>query len=98
MILAAERRKWNDSHADCYQYFCMPGYGTANGRLQFRAVHGEHVCSHAGGQYGHDELDGPSLRGLDPTQRQVPEDVAEGGADHSHEEGETEAVRRRLDG
>src|SRR5206468_10530084 len=29
----------NDSHADCYQYFCVPEYGTANGRLHFHAVH-----------------------------------------------------------
>src|SRR2546421_155137 len=39
MILDAEGRKANDSHADCYQYFCMPEYGTANGRLHFHAVH-----------------------------------------------------------
>src|SRR5262249_24747621 len=26
MVLAAEGRKANDSHADCYQYFCMPEY------------------------------------------------------------------------
>src|SRR5690606_40086542 len=25
--------------ADCYQYFCVPDYGTANGRLHFHAVH-----------------------------------------------------------
>src|SRR2546430_610774 len=30
MVLAAEGRKANDSHADCYQYFCVPEYGTAN--------------------------------------------------------------------
>src|SRR5436189_4773928 len=29
----------SDSHADCYQYFCVPEYGTANGRLHFHAVH-----------------------------------------------------------
>src|SRR5947199_8476888 len=23
----------------CYQYFCVPEYGTANGRLHFHAVH-----------------------------------------------------------
>src|SRR5256885_1937460 len=39
MVLAAEGRKANDSHADCYQYFCVPEYCTANGRLQFHAVH-----------------------------------------------------------
>src|SRR5207253_5608528 len=32
-------RKANDSHADCYQYFCVPEYSTANGRLHFHAVH-----------------------------------------------------------
>src|SRR5579885_2343225 len=36
---AAEGRNANDSHADCYQYFCVPEYGTANGRLHFHAVH-----------------------------------------------------------
>src|SRR5438874_9075781 len=30
MVLAAEGRKANDSHADCYQYFCVPEYGTAD--------------------------------------------------------------------
>src|SRR5690348_17650854 len=39
MVLTAEGRKANDSHADCYQYFCVPEYGTANGRLHFHAVH-----------------------------------------------------------
>src|SRR3989440_450402 len=39
MVLAAESRKANDSHDDCYQYFCVPEYGTANGRLHFQAVH-----------------------------------------------------------
>src|SRR5689334_15958102 len=39
MVLAAEGRKANDSHADCYQYFCVPEYGTANGRLHFHPVH-----------------------------------------------------------
>src|SRR5207245_4191129 len=38
MVLAAEGRKANDSHADCYQYFCVPEYGTANGRLHFHAL------------------------------------------------------------
>src|SRR5256885_500527 len=32
-------KKKNDSHADCYQDFCVPEYGTANGRLHFHAVH-----------------------------------------------------------
>src|SRR5437773_12524383 len=39
MVLAAEGLKANDSHADCYQYFCVPEYGTANRRLHFNAVH-----------------------------------------------------------
>src|SRR5437868_15476008 len=38
MVLAAEGRKANDSHADCYQYFCVPEYGTANGCLHFYVV------------------------------------------------------------
>src|SRR5437870_13173754 len=29
----------NDAHADCYQYFCVPDYVTANGHLHFHAVH-----------------------------------------------------------
>src|SRR5436190_14113061 len=32
-------RSANDSHADYYQYFFVPEYGTANGRLHFHAVH-----------------------------------------------------------
>src|SRR3989440_656155 len=39
MVLAAEGRKATDSHADCYQYFGVPEYGTANGRLHFHALH-----------------------------------------------------------
>src|SRR5688500_15147326 len=39
MVLSAEGRKADDSHADCYQYFCLPEYGTANGRLHFLAVY-----------------------------------------------------------
>src|SRR5699024_11936708 len=38
MVLAAEGRKANDSHADCYQYFGVLEFGTANGRLHFHAV------------------------------------------------------------
>src|SRR5688572_30925230 len=38
MVLAGEGRKANDSHADCYQYFCVPEYGTADCRLYFDAV------------------------------------------------------------
>src|SRR5205085_3795027 len=33
-----ERRKANDPHDHCYQYFCIRGNGTANGRLHFHAV------------------------------------------------------------
>src|SRR5258706_113977 len=39
MVLAAEGRRANDSHADGYQYFCVPEYGTANGRLHFHGLH-----------------------------------------------------------
>src|SRR5439155_21556159 len=39
MVLAAERRKGNDSQADCYQYFCVPENRTANGRIHFHASH-----------------------------------------------------------
>src|SRR5256885_1438888 len=35
MVLAAAGRNANDSHADCYQYFCVREYGTDNGRLHF---------------------------------------------------------------
>src|SRR5699024_9050061 len=38
MVLAPEGRKANDSHADCYQYLCVPENGTANDCLQFRAL------------------------------------------------------------
>src|SRR5699024_12088150 len=31
IVLSAEGRKANDSHSDCYQYFCVPEYATANG-------------------------------------------------------------------
>src|SRR2546423_15401438 len=39
MVLAAEARKPHASHADCYQYFSVPEYFTANGRFHFHAVH-----------------------------------------------------------
>src|SRR2546425_1190368 len=39
MVLVAEGRMANDSLVVCYQYFCVPEYGTANGRLHFHAVH-----------------------------------------------------------
>src|SRR5437868_9855631 len=38
MVLAAEGRKANDSHADCDQYVCVPECGTANGRLNLHSV------------------------------------------------------------
>src|SRR6056300_1868336 len=43
MVLAAEGRKANDSHADCYQYFCVPEYGTANCRLFFFSSRRRHT-------------------------------------------------------
>src|SRR5437773_10531212 len=39
MVLAVEGRKANGSHADCYQYFCVPEYGTASGCLYFPSFH-----------------------------------------------------------
>src|SRR2546421_11190794 len=39
MVLAAEGRKANDTHAAFYQYFGVPEYVTANGRLHFHPVH-----------------------------------------------------------
>src|SRR5437016_12903553 len=38
MVLAAESRKANDSHADRYQYFCVPEYCRAIGRVHIHAV------------------------------------------------------------
>src|SRR2546430_1262777 len=38
MVLAAEGRKANDSHADCYQYFCVPEYGFFFLSLRFPPV------------------------------------------------------------
>src|SRR5262249_60512746 len=38
MVLAVEGRKTNDSHADCYQDFCVPDDGTAYRRLLFLAI------------------------------------------------------------
>ncbi|MED5626992.1 replication endonuclease, partial [Enterobacter hormaechei] len=31
MVRAAEWRKAKEAHVGCYQYFCVPEYGTANG-------------------------------------------------------------------
>src|SRR5260370_8601495 len=39
MVLAAEDRKANDSHADCYKYFSVPENGTASDPLHFHHVH-----------------------------------------------------------
>src|SRR5699024_4982927 len=39
MVLAAVGRKANDSHADCYQYFCVPVYGRATVRLIFHLMY-----------------------------------------------------------
>src|SRR5690625_7626022 len=38
MVLAAEGRKTNDSHADCYQYLCVPEYSTANVLRHYNAM------------------------------------------------------------
>src|SRR5690625_7789877 len=38
MVLDAEGRKANDSHDDCYQYFCVTECGTAIDSLHFHAV------------------------------------------------------------
>src|SRR5688572_27959894 len=39
MVHAAETRKANYSHAACYQYFCVPEYGTPNVLLHCDAAH-----------------------------------------------------------
>src|SRR5258706_332442 len=39
MVLAAEGRKANDSHSDCYKSFCGPEYGKVSGGIHFHAVH-----------------------------------------------------------
>src|SRR5258708_35723661 len=39
MVGGGEGGKGDASHGDRYQYFCVPEYGTANGRLHFHAVH-----------------------------------------------------------
>src|SRR5207237_785627 len=39
MVLAAEGRKANDSHADCYQYFCVHESGTPNVLFYFHSVY-----------------------------------------------------------
>src|SRR5262249_38090807 len=39
MAVAGAGRKANESDAASSKYFCVPVYGTANGRLHFHAVH-----------------------------------------------------------
>src|SRR5690625_5679720 len=39
LVLAAEGRKANDCHADCYHYFCVPEFVIANCRIIFNAGH-----------------------------------------------------------
>src|SRR5690242_21352136 len=39
MVFDAEGRKANDSHAVCYQYFCVSEFGSFNGRLHFLSLH-----------------------------------------------------------
>lgn len=38
-VLKAENRSVNDSYNDCYKYFCVPEFGTDNGRLHFHVLH-----------------------------------------------------------
>ncbi|MGL4755679.1 MAG: replication endonuclease [Aeromonadaceae bacterium] len=39
LVLKAEGRKAKESFDDCFQYFCVPEYGTQKGRLHFHAVY-----------------------------------------------------------
>src|SRR5256885_215974 len=39
MVLAAEGRKANDSHAECYEYFSVAEYGRARRGLHLHALH-----------------------------------------------------------
>src|SRR5699024_12016376 len=39
MVHASAALNANHTHADFYHYFCIPDYGTANGRLHFQSVH-----------------------------------------------------------
>src|SRR5699024_11388194 len=66
MDLAAEGRKANDSHADCYQYFCVPEHGTANGGLHFHAVHDMETLptGSVDHNFGHRVLDRRQLNSL----------------------------------
>src|SRR5207248_321423 len=47
MVLADEGRKDNDSHADCYQYFCLYEYGIDIGRMVLAAEGRKANDSHA---------------------------------------------------
>src|SRR5690554_7801009 len=38
LVVAAVCCKANDSHSDCYQYFCVPEDGTAKGGCHFQAL------------------------------------------------------------
>src|SRR5258706_16237284 len=63
MVLAAEGGKANDSHADCYQNFCVPADGTAIGRLHFHALHFMRTLPTA--------IVDPNFDGLGRTRRQL---------------------------
>lgn len=39
LVLKAEGRPVKDSFDDCFQYFCVPEYGSQKGRLHFHAVY-----------------------------------------------------------
>lgn len=39
LVLEAEGRKKGDSYEDCFEYFCVPEYGTKFGRLHFHAIY-----------------------------------------------------------
>ena len=38
-VLKAEGRKAQESFSDCFQYFCVPEYGTLEGRLHFHVIY-----------------------------------------------------------
>lgn len=38
-VLQAEGRKKSESFSDCFQYFCVPEYGTLEGRLHFHVIY-----------------------------------------------------------
>lgn len=39
LVLKAEHRSTKESYDDCFQYFCVPEYGSKEGRLHFHAVY-----------------------------------------------------------